>query len=198
QNGSALGDYLRRMGAGAEPSFEDKELSNVRGGGKGGRGRGLSARQLAAVLYGEKSTNFVELLSSRPDTNAGLEQQFDRLIDAVRKQPESSTVQDILKHVKNMDEEGILLASLGGSRDDGDESESSSDSGRKRRRKRKRIVLGETGLLRRWAGVLWDTGSGVGRFGKNLFLRGKDRLQALGGFIRGKFSGGSSEGPGVF
>lgn len=198
QNGSALGDYLRRMGAGAEPSFEDKELSNVRGGGKGGRGRGLSARQLAAVLYGEKSTNFVELLSSRPDTNAGLEQQFDRLIDAVRKQPESSTVQDILKHVKNMDEEGILLASLGGSRDDGDESESSSESGRKRRRKRKRIVLGETGLLRRWAGVLWDTGSGVGRFGKNLFLRGKDRLQALGGFIRGKFSGGSSEGPGVF
>lgn len=197
QNGSALGDYLRRMGAGAEPSFEDKELSNVRGG-KGGRGRGLSARQLAAVLYGEKSTNFVELLSSRPDTNAGLEQQFDRLIDAVRKQPESSTVQDILKHVKNMDEEGILLASLGGSRDDSGESESSSDSGRKRRRKRKRIVLGETGLLRRWAGVLWDTGSGVGRFGKNLFLRGKDRLQALGGFIRGKFSGGSSEGPGVF
>lgn len=198
QNGSALGDYLRRMGAGAEPSFEDKELSNVRGGGKGGRGRGLSARQLAAVLYGEKSTNFVELLSSRPDTNAGLEQQFDRLIDAVRKQSESNTVQDILKHVKNMDEEGVLLASLGGSRDSGDESESSSDSGTKRRRKRKRVVLGETGLLRRWAGVLWDTGSGVGRFGKNLFLSGKNRLQALGGFIRGRFSGGSSEGPGIF
>lgn len=198
QNGSALGDYLRRMGAGAEPSFEDKELSNVRGGGKGGRGRGLSARQLAAVLYGEKSTNFVELLSSRPDTNAGLEQQFDRLIDAVRKQSESNTVQDILKHVKNMDEEGVLLASLGGSRDSGDESESSSDSGSKRRHKRKRVVLGETGLLRRWAGVLWDTGTGVGRFGKNLFLSGKNRLQALGGFIRGKFSGGSSEGPGIF
>ncbi|MDP4360519.1 hypothetical protein QR510_28240, partial [Escherichia coli] len=92
-------------------------------------------------------------------------------------------VQEILKHVKNMDEEGILLASLGGGRDgEGDASEDAGSTGNKR--KRKRIVLGESGLFRRWAGVLWDTGTGAGRFAKNMFLRGKGRLQSLGSFIR--------------
>lgn len=196
KNGSALGDYLRRLGVDASVTGDESTIDAVKG--KGGRGgRGLSARQLAAVLYGEKSTNFVELLSERPDTNAGLEQQFDRIVDAIRNKSESNTVQEILKHVKNMDEEGILLASLGGGRDgEGDASEDSGSTGNKR--KRKRIVLGESGLFRRWAGVLWDTGTGAGRFAKNMFLRGKGRLQSLGSFIRGKFSGGPSDGPGVF
>ncbi|EAB5867699.1 lytic transglycosylase domain-containing protein, partial [Salmonella enterica subsp. enterica] len=196
KNGSALGDYLRRLGVDASVTGDESTIDTVKG--KGGRGgRGLSARQLAAVLYGEKSTNFVELLSERPDTTAGLEQQFDRIVDAIRNKSESNTVQEILKHVKNMDEEGILLASLGGGRDgEDDASEDAGSTGNKR--KRKRIVLGESGLFRRWAGVLWDTGTGAGRFAKNMFLRGKGRLQSLGSFIRGKFSGGSSDGPGVF
>ncbi|WP_179121972.1 hypothetical protein, partial [Salmonella enterica] len=75
KNGSALGDYLRRLGVDASVTGDESTIDTVKG--KGGRGgRGLSARQLAAVLYGEKSTNFVELLSERPDTTAGLEQQF--------------------------------------------------------------------------------------------------------------------------
>ncbi|ECM7593627.1 lytic transglycosylase domain-containing protein, partial [Salmonella enterica subsp. enterica serovar Enteritidis] len=141
KNGSALGDYLRRLGVDASVTGDESTIDTVKG--KGGRGgRGLSARQLAAVLYGEKSTNFVELLSERPDTTAGLEQQFDRIVDAIRNKSESNTVQEILKHVKNMDEEGILLASLGGGRDgEDDASEDAGSTGNKR--KRKRIVLGE-------------------------------------------------------
>lgn len=199
QNGSALGDYLRRMGANAGPGMDDTSLPPaLRGKGKGGKG--LSARQLAAVLYGETSTNFVELLSQR---NQAQDQtgHTDRVVAAIRESSNLSVVQQILEHVKNMDEQGVLLASLAGGGEGGDATgdihgpprPGGGPGGGGRRR---RIIIGEDGLLRRWGGVLFDSVAGAGRLGGRLAKGAKDRLGKFGAWARGKF-GGPSEGPGI-
>ncbi|ANZ50686.1 putative tail fiber protein [Erwinia phage vB_EamM_Stratton] len=203
QNGSALGDYLRRMGAGSGgPADDDTSLPPGLGGkGKGKGGKGLNPRQLAAVLYGETSTNFVELLSQR---NQAQDQsgQTDRIVAAIRESSNLSVVQKILEHVKSMDEEGVLLASLAGGGGPGGEGSDDIQGPPRPPRggpggggRRRRIIIGEDGLLRRWGGVLFDSAAGMGRFAGRLGKGAKDRLGKFGSWARGKFGGG--EGPGI-
>ncbi|HCJ9459086.1 TPA: hypothetical protein NV912_004935, partial [Escherichia coli] len=165
QNGSALGDYLRRMNQGANGGVDDTSLPPaLRGGGKG---RGMSPRQLAAVLYGETSTNFVELLSQRNRGEEAPRNNFDGIIEAIRGNNNSDTLQKILEHVRSMDEEGVLLASLAGGAGSGDEEMGPPrPGGGSGGGKRRRIIIGEDGLIRRWGGVLFDTAAGIGGFAK--------------------------------
>ncbi|QVW55234.1 hypothetical protein pEaSNUABM29_00194 [Erwinia phage pEa_SNUABM_29] len=201
QNGSALGDYLKRMNQGGSGAQDDSSLPPALRGGKGGRG--MSPRQLAAVLYGETSTNFVELLSQRNQQDPANTGGQDRVVDAIRESNNASLIQQILDHVKSMDEEGILLASLAGGSDGGGSAGADEEMGPprpgRRKGKRRRIVIGEDGLLRRWGGVLFDSASGVGSFAKKGVKGAWNKLNQFGGWARGKISGmGGGEGPGLF
>lgn len=196
QNGSALGDYLRRMNQGANGGADDTSLPPaLRGGGKG---RGMSPRQLAAVLYGETSTNFVELLSQRNRGEEAPRNNFDGIIEAIRGNNNSDTLQKILEHVRSMDEEGVLLASLAGGAGSGDEEMGPPrPGGGSGGGKRRRIIIGEDGLIRRWGGVLFDTAAGIGGFAKRGVKGAWNKLNQFGGWARGKIAGmGGGEGPG--
>ncbi|AWN09113.2 putative tail fiber protein [Salmonella phage SPAsTU] len=197
QNGSALGDYLRRMNQGASGGVDDTSLPPaLRGGGKG---RGMSPRQLAAVLYGETSTNFVELLSQRNQQEPSQLGSQDRVVDAIRESNNATLIQQILDHVKSMDEEGILLASLSGGSDAGGDEEMGPPKPGGRKGKRRRIIIGEDGLMRRWGGVLFDTIGGAGRLARKGVKGAWDKLNGFGSWARGKISGmGGGEGPGLF
>lgn len=208
QGNSALAEYLRRKfgdGGGiddplAEPSGGPSGGPGGGKGGRGGRGKGMTPLQLARVLYGETSTNFVELLKGIGQ-NSGATNDTDRIIEAIRSANSIEINGKILEHVKSMDENGILLASLiGGPGGAGGSGGSDDIHGPPRpgdRSRRRRIILGEDGLARRWGGVLFDSASGLFRFGKNRVKGAKDRLGRFGAWARGKF-GGPSEGPGLF
>ncbi|MGL5397197.1 MAG: transglycosylase SLT domain-containing protein [Shewanella sp.] len=189
-------DYEDSLATGAPLSFGDGGR-----GKRGGRG-GVSARQLSAILYGNKDTNLVELLSGqRNDTSDA--NNIDRIIEAIRANNVVAMTTDILKHVKSMDEEGVLLATLGGG-GDGDGSGAPGGDGNGPRPgpgpkgKRRKIILGEEGLARRWGGVLFDTVSGLG----SGLWKGANKVKdkAVGGYkwARGKFKGRNPEGGSLF
>lgn len=201
QNGSATADYIRRKfgeDAGIEDTLSAGSALNDVAGGKGRYGGGITARQMARVLYGETETNLVDLLGGQDRKNASGE--TDRLIEAIRATNVTTYVQEILKHVKNMDEEGVLLASLeggsgpeGGGTGGGDGDGPTPRGGGPRRR---RIILGESGLLRRWGGILFDTASGGFNLAKRGVMGAKDRLGKFGSWAKGKLAAG--DGPGIF
>ncbi|QVW55700.1 hypothetical protein pEaSNUABM9_00119 [Erwinia phage pEa_SNUABM_9] len=201
---SALADLLRRKfnngGDEDDPLAEGSPLGGgPKGGGGGGKGRGkgMSPVQLARVLYGETETNFVDLLKG---TNSNDGTETDRIVEAVRGINLNSltTIQEkILSHVKSMDEQGVLLASLAGGEGGGDGTDEMGPPRPGAGPRRRRIVLGETGLLRRWGGILADTAGGAFNLGKRGVLGAKDRLGKFGGWVRGKF-GGPSTGPSMF
>lgn len=196
-NGSATADYIRRKygNDGVDDTLSPEEaLKDVATrGGKGGRNRGgITARQMAQVLYGGKETNMVELLEGvgKPaaDTSA-----TDRIVEAIRATNNVDNVASILAHIKNMDENGVLLASLigGGGGDGADDIQGPPRPGGGRRGGpgRRRIVLGEEGLLRRWGGILFDTAGSTLRGAGRAARGAKNRLGRFGAWARGKFSG---------
>lgn len=200
---SALADLLRRKFGDGDSDIVDTLSGGPSGGpggkgGKGGRGKGMSPVQLARVLYGETETNFVDLLKGKNDTSQGSD--TDRIIESIRGNNLAGITgiqEKILAHVKSMDEQGVLLASLaggeGGGQDDGEMGPPRPGAGPRRRR----IVLGESGLLRRWGGILFDTAGGALNLGRRGLTGAKNKLGQFGSWARGKF-GGASSGPGIF
>lgn len=201
KNNSALADLLRAKyqgGGDDDPLAEGNPFNggpNGGGGGKGRRGKGMSPVQLARVLYGETETNFVDLLKGITD-GSKTTNDTDRIVEAIRGINITTIQEKILEHVKSMDENGVLLASLEGGGSGGDLEEQMGPPRPGAGPRRRRIVLGETGLLRRWGGILFDTAGGAFNLGKRGFNAGKDRLGKFGGWVRSKF-GGPSEGPGI-
>lgn len=204
KNNSALADLLRAKyqgGGDDDPLAEGNPFGGGPGGGGGGgggkgkRGRGMSPVQLARVLYGETETNFVDLLKGVTD-GSKTTNDADRIVEAIRGINITTIQEKILEHVKSMDENGVLLASLeGGGGGGSDEEMGPPRPGAGPRRRR--IVLGETGLLRRWGGILFDTAGGAFNLGKRGVMGAKDRLGRFGGWARSKFGGGGpSTGPG--
>lgn len=202
QNGSATADILRRKygsgGALDDPLGAGEALSDVSGTGKQRYGGGITARQMARVLYGDESTNLVELIGKSGGKNASGE--TDRLIEAIRASNNVTIIQSILDHVKNMDEKGILLASLEGGSGGDDFVGPMPNGGGPRGGPRgggrgRRIILGESGLLRRWGGVLGDTLGGGWNLGKRGVMGAKDRLGKFGSWARGKMT--ANGGPGL-
>lgn len=202
KNNSALADLLRAKYQGGDyddPLAEGNPFgggpSGGGGGGKGKRGRGMTPVQLARVLYGETETNFVDLLKGVTD-GSKTTNDTDRIVEAIRGINVTTIQEKILEHVKSMDENGVLLASLEGGAGGGDLEEQMGPPRPGAGPRRRRIVLGETGLLRRWGGILFDTAGGAFNLGKRGVLGAKDRLGKLGSWVRGRF-GGPSEGPGI-
>ncbi|ANZ49064.1 tail fiber protein [Erwinia phage Derbicus] len=210
-NGSAMGDLLRDrfgtsgedLGAGSGPKGKGKRQKGRPP--KGGGGIGLSVQELSGVLYGGEMTNFPTLmreraLSQESGTGAG---GSEAIVEAIRMHSSKDLVQQILEHVKSMDEQGILLNSgepdyvdEGPDQDGSGETSDQRNSRRrraKRRAKRRRIALHRTGgLISQWFGLMGETaGKGVEGIGRG--IRGGYRgLRSLGNKVFG------SEGPGFF
>jgi len=78
---------------------------------------------LASVLYGGKDTDFVALLSNEDKEVPRFD--HDRLVTAIESISSKEDVAEILKHIKAMDEEGVLIVTGAGKVDE------ESDKGKK-------------------------------------------------------------------
>jgi len=207
RNNSALADLLRQRYGGGFDDILGDNIGPSGGpggpggkGGKGGRGKGkgMTPYQLARVLYGETETNFVDLLKGVGQGAATTE--TDRIIEAIRANNLAGVTEineKILAHVKSMDEQGVLLASLVGGEGGGGDDEPHGPPRPGGGPGRRRIVLGESGLFRRWGGLIADTAGGAFGLAKRGALGAKNRLGRFGSWMRGRF-GGPSDGPGLF
>lgn len=188
KNGSSIGAIIQRQQQRLEDNNKiDRTVRDFIGGNSKSS---LTPRLLSGILYGRERTNFVELLTNRKDTTDNTE-----LVNAVKANRSHELLASILEHVKSMDEEGVLMATLANgnanARDDKGEESSKPKKGNKG--KRARVILGEAGLARRWGGVMWDSVAGVGRFAKLGLLRANRKRRDIRNWAKGKFGGKSDK-----
>lgn len=170
------------------PEVEDKKRYQRKGKGKGTGGNSFSLFEMKKAFFGSTDTNFKDLFAeamARPVTidTKELISSTDRITQAIKDCCAKEELSSILRHVKSMDVEGVLLWSDdAGSRGDNDDPTIDGKT-RKKRRKGKRTRVGgdpRHGLLRRAGGVLADTGSlGMGILGRG-FRQGRVAGRKLG------------------
>lgn len=230
KKGSATADLLRRNFT--EEGVESNSVENVinkrrhpkaRDNIKAGK---FNFKLLREVLYGKENTNFTDLLRNNPRNGSVLNETtfkpvtdgLTSIVDILRKNSVHDEVVKILEHVRSIDEDGVLLATLASGKESvKGENETTDKKGKKSKKaKRKHIKLeGDRGLLSRWFGVVGDTAQGgwnmakgaastVAGWGRGLRERigpregfFKDAAFGTGGFIKDGFMAGL-RGAGAF
>jgi len=205
-NGSAAGDYLRRLGLDSDPT------NDLLGGESASKGFGsgkfsLSGLSLSHVLYGDKPTTFPQLFEEYSKRKEGTTDTSDRIIEAIRSADPNQLLIKILDHVRDMNEDGIyLLGHRGGGYDEDEDAEGGGGGsggpgpggggGRGRWRDRGRRAGDQArGLLSRWGGLIKDTTGRGYRFGKRQAQQGWRRGRASWNWLRSKMPTG---GPSLF
>ena len=191
QNGSALGDLLRRRGMGSEGS---KEEERRRGAGFGGGMRGgLSALALSNVLYGDKPTTFPELFEGMRSTlGSGSTSSNEDLVRAIRENNQSELLGKILDHVRDMNEEGVFILNslnMGGDDLHGPSPGPAGPGGG---------GGSGGGLFRRWGRLGRDTAAGGWRQARRGFNGARARGGRVASWLRGKFASGGAAGTSMF
>ena len=144
---------------------------------------GISKTDLTDILYGNKPTTLVELLKREQAEDPVLTASHDAVIAALERVSSKDEITQILKHIKTMDEEGVLTLS-GGTLEVEDADDS--DSGKARKRKLKKLRKGRRvyrndehkGLFRRWGSLGADT---AGRLGNGFMSFAGGTKRALTG-----------------
>lgn len=185
------------------------------------KGQNFNFKLLREVLYGKENTNLAQLLRGHggkapvvnEETYRPITDGLTTILDYLRKNSIHDETVKILEHVRSIDEDGVLLATLADGKQNvkgGKDDEKDSKRKKARRKaKRKHIKLeGDKGLLSRWFGVVGDTAQGGWNMAKGAggWLRDtgrgirerigpregffKDAAYGTGGFIKDGFVAG--------
>lgn len=156
--------------------------------GRPAKSGGMSREELREVLFGGQRTDFTELLQPLRKNEFGGGVGSRSLEEAVRANNHNDVLQQILTHVKSIDENGMRFAA------DGDDELVGPPNPNGKKTKRKRRGITATSIFGQWWQLLGNTAeSGAGLIGKGFGALNRGRKSAFD-WIGKKFGG---PGPGM-